>query len=87
MATMSGARDEEQRMTSLDIAELTGKSHKNVLQAIRNMEPAWEKVHGLKFQPMQIRMGLPNNGYRMVPAFSLTKTESLYGRMSGQQLM
>ena len=78
MATMSGARDEEQRMTSLDIAELTGKSHKNVLQAIRNMEPAWEKVHGLKFQPMQIRMGLPNNGYRMVPAFSLTKTESLY---------
>ena len=68
----------EQRMTSLDIAEVTGKSHKNVLQAIRNMEPAWEKVHGLKFQLMQIRMDLPNGGYRMVPAFSLTKTESLY---------
>ena len=65
-------------MTSLDIAEVTGKSHKNVLQAIRNMEPAWEKVHGLKFQLMQIRMDLPNGGYRMVPAFSLTKTESLY---------
>jgi phage regulator Rha-like protein len=39
----------EQRMTSLDIAAVTGKEHKNVLQAIRNMEPAWEKVHGLKF--------------------------------------
>ena len=28
----------------------TGKQHKNVMQAIRNMEPAWEKVTGLKFQ-------------------------------------
>ena len=39
-----------QHMTSLEIAELTGKQHKNVMQAIRNMEPAWEKVNGLKFQ-------------------------------------
>ena len=39
-----------QTMTSLEIAELTGKQHKNVMQAIRNMEPAWEKVQGLKFQ-------------------------------------
>ena len=39
-----------QTMTSLEIAELTGKQHKNVMQAIRNMEPAWEKVTGLKFQ-------------------------------------
>ena len=37
-------------MTSLEIAELTGKQHKNVMQAIRNMEPAWEKTAGLKFQ-------------------------------------
>ena len=36
-------------MTSLEIAELTAKQHKNVMQA-RNMEPAWEKVNGLKFQ-------------------------------------
>ena len=69
---------DEQRMTSLDIAAVTGKEHKNVLQAIRNMEPAWEKVHGLKFQPTQIRIEIPNGGYRLVPAFSLTKTESLY---------
>ena len=69
---------DEQRMTSLDIAAVTGKEHKNVLQAIRNMEPAWEKVHGLKFQPTQIRIEIPNGGYRWVPAFSLTKTESRY---------
>ena len=39
-----------QHMTSLEIAELTGKQHKNVMQAIRNMEPAWKKVTGLNFQ-------------------------------------
>jgi phage regulator Rha-like protein len=44
-------------MTSLDIAAVTGKEHKNVLRAIREMEPAWEKERGLKFQPTQIRIG------------------------------
>lgn len=68
----------EQRMTSLEIAEVTGKLHKNVMRDIRNMEPAWEKEHGLKFELMQIREELPNGGYRLRPAFSLTKLESLY---------
>ena len=77
MATMSGMQ-EEQRMTSLDIAAVTGKPHNDVLKAIRKMEAAWEKVHQGKFSQMQIRMDLPNGGYRLVPAFSLTKTESLY---------
>ena len=40
---------EPQRMTSLEIAELTGKNHFDVLRAIRKMEPAWEKVQGSKF--------------------------------------
>ena len=42
-------------MTSLETAELTGKQHKNVMQAIRNMEPAWEKTAGLKFQLVEYR--------------------------------
>ena len=37
-------------MTSLAIAELTGKQHNDVLKAVRKMEPAWEKTCGLKFQ-------------------------------------
>ena len=45
----------EQTMTSLEIAELTGKQHKDVLKAIRNMEPAWEKVNGLKFQLVEYK--------------------------------
>ena len=30
------------KMTSIEIAQLTGKLHKDVMKAIRNMEPAWE---------------------------------------------
>ena len=63
-----------QRMTSLEIAELTGKQHKNVMQAIRNMEPAWEKVNGLKFQLVEY---LDQKGERR-PCYQLTKIECLY---------
>ena len=65
-------------MTSLEIAELTGKQHKNVMQAIRNMEPAWEKVQGLKFQLLQKTYNLPNGGKKLMPYYQLTKTETLY---------
>jgi phage regulator Rha-like protein len=68
----------EQIITSLDIARLTGKEHKNVLRDIRNMEPAWEKLHQLKFEQMQIREKLPNNGYRLRRVYALTKLECLY---------
>ena len=67
-----------QTMTSLEIAELTGKQHKNVMQAIRNMEPAWEKVQGLKFQLSSRIYNLPNGGTKEVPCYQLTKTECLY---------
>ena len=70
--------NDTQRMTSLEIAELTGKQHKNVMQAIRNMEPAWEKTCGLKFQLTSRAIVQPNGGTREVPCYSLTKTECLY---------
>ena len=65
-------------MTSLEIAELTGKQHKNVMQAIRHMEPAWEKTCGLKFQLTSRSVIQPNGGTREVPCYLLTKTETLY---------
>lgn len=77
-ATMSGAQMPEQRMTSLDIAEVTGKLHKDVLKAIRNMEPAWEKECGRKFALTSEKLSMPQGGVRLIPVFSLTKAESLY---------
>ena len=65
---------EPQRMTSLEIAELTGKQHKHVMEAIRKMEPAWKKIAGSNF-----RLGSYKdlNGQER-PCYSLTKTECLY---------
>ena len=60
------------------IAELTGKQHKNVMQAIRNMEPAWEKICGRNFELTSRTIVQPNGGTREVPCYQLTKTECLY---------
>ena len=67
-----------QRMTSLEIAEVTGKPHNDVLKAIRKMEQAWEKVCQGKFSLTSRTVAQPNGGEREVPCYSLTKTECLY---------
>ncbi len=51
MATMSGIQMDEQRMTSLDIAEVTGKQHKDVLKAIRT----WG-LHGKRYVSANLRL-------------------------------
>ena len=65
------AVDGEQRMTSMEIAELTGKNHFDVLRAIRKMEPAWEKITECKFAVSEYK----DSTGRTLPCFSLTKTE------------
>lgn len=65
-------------MTSLEIAEITGKQHKDVMRSIRNMEAAWEKVQGRKFALMQKEVETNNGGYKMTPYYQLSKTECLY---------
>ena len=65
-------------MTSLEIAELTGKQHKNLMRDIRNMEPAWVKVCGRNFALTSRTIIQPNGGTREVPCYQLTKTECLY---------
>ena len=67
-----------QRMTSLEIAEITGKQHKNLMRDIRNMEAAWEKTCGLKFELTSRTISQPNGGTRIVPYYSLNKMECLY---------
>lgn len=63
-----------QTMSSREIAELTGKRHSDVLDAIRNMEPAWIEVAGRKFS-----LGYYVDGNQQQrPQFELTKRECLY---------
>lgn len=61
-------------MSSLEIAELTGKRHSDVLEAIRNMEPAWEKTAQRKFTLGTYQDA--NNQPR--PCYYLDKRECLY---------
>lgn len=61
-------------MTSLEIAEITGKRHSDVLESIRNMEPAWEKIAQRKFPLGSYKDA--NNQDR--PCYILSKTECLY---------
>ena len=66
--------DGEQRMTSLEIAQLTGKTHYNVMKAIRNMEPAWANVSQFHFELASYQ----DSQGKERPCFLLTKTECLY---------
>ena len=70
--------NKDQRMTSLEIAEVTGKPHNDVLKAIRKMEEAWVNVQGGKFSLLQKTYVLPNGGTKQQPYYNLTKTECLY---------
>lgn len=63
-----------ERMTSLQIAEITGRRHADVMKSIRKMEPAWEKVAEGKFSLGSYKD--ENNQDR--PCYSLNKEECLY---------
>ena len=65
---------DNQTMTSLQIAEVTGKKHFNVLAAIRKMEPAWENQAGIKFNCSSTK----DKSGKMIPLYILTKTECLF---------
>ena len=69
---------DDERMTSLQIAEITGKPHNDVMKAIRKMEPAWERVQEGKFSLMQEEVQTNNGGHKMRPYYSLNKEECLY---------
>ena len=66
--------NDTQHMTSLEIAEVTGKQHFHVMEAIRKMEPAWERIAASKFRLGSYKDA---NG-QLRPCYSLTKTECLY---------
>ncbi len=61
-------------MTSLEIAEVTGRNHKDVMRSIREMEEAWVKVNGRKFALVEYK----DAKGEMRPCYSLGKIECLY---------
>lgn len=65
-------------MSSLQIAEISGKHHKDVMRAIRKMEPAWEKICGRKFALTSQVVDMPNGGIRKESCYILDKTECLF---------
>lgn len=66
--------DGEERITSLEIAEMANKRHSDVMRSIRNMEKAWLQVNGRNFALVDYQD--QKGEYR--PCYSLTKKESLY---------
>jgi len=68
----------KETMTSLDIAEVTGMRHADVMRSIRNMEDAWQKVSQRSFALSSYKQTQPNGGYKNVPCYVLNKTECLY---------
>lgn len=73
-ANAGEAGGNEERITSLEIATMTNKLHKNVMQSIRKMEVAWVKVNGLGFKLVNYQ----DQKGETRPCYSLTKRESLY---------
>ena len=73
-SSVNNNQNAEQRMTSLEIAQLSGKQHKDVLKAIRNMESAWEKVNGRNFALVDYK----DQKGELRPCYLLSKTECLY---------
>ncbi len=71
---LNNVENNNQHMTSLEIAELTGKNHFDLMRAIRKMEPAWEKVNGCNFALVDYR----DKKGELRPCYSLTKTECLH---------
>jgi phage regulator Rha-like protein len=61
-------------MSSLEIAELAGKQHNDVLKAIRAMEPAWEKVTEGKFSLSEYK----DSTGRTLPCYELNYQECMY---------
>lgn len=56
-------------MTSLEIAEVTGKEHKNVMRDIRNLLE--QGVSQLNFELSSYQQPQPNGGYKEVPIYHL----------------
>lgn len=63
-----------EKITSLEIADVTGKNHRDIMRSIRNMEEAWIKLGQRNFA----QSSYVNSQNREMPMYELSKTECLY---------
>ena len=63
-----------ERMTSIEIAEISGRNHRDLMRSIRTMETSWEKVTGRKFHMGKYK----DPSGRELPMYELDKDECLY---------
>lgn len=61
-------------MTSLRIAEISGKNHRDVMRSIRSMEDSWGKIVGRKFALNYYT----DKFNKKRPMYELSYDESLY---------
>lgn len=71
---MNKKKEYEQHMSSIEIADITGKTHEKVMEAIKKMEDKWKVEHGREF--MRVTYHDENRDFRT--CYFLTKEESLY---------
>nr|DAN43856.1 MAG TPA: KilAC domain protein [Caudoviricetes sp.] len=75
LLNLSGANNSNSlRMSSREIAELTGKPHNDLLKAIRKMESSWYAITQGKFSLSEYT----DPTGRKLPEYQLTKREVLY---------
>lgn len=63
-----------EKMTSIEISEISGRNHKDLMRSIRTMEISWEKVTGRKFSMGKYK----DPSGRELPMYELDKDECLY---------
>ena len=62
---------ETDTMSSIEISELTGRTHKNVMRDIKNLLK--QGVSELNFELSSYKQQQPNGGTKEVPMYNLTK--------------
>ena len=66
----------DQTMSSFEIAQITGKQHKNVMRDIRELNKSCEKLYGLKIEQKLKISDLGFGRQRKDPYFELTKIQT-----------
>lgn len=73
-------------MTSLQIAEITGKTHSNVMRDIRNILEQLEDRRQFSFELSSRPQPMPNGGSKEVSCYILTKRIAFFSQVVMMQI-